>query len=175
MSRTRLAAALGVAALTLGATAAVADDDDDAGQTVTINVTAAPREITVGTPTSSFSVVAGAVATGSTNSNLAYKAGPTGDAKITVEIDAAGNGLASTALTLGVVPSGMDGSGGTAVTTVTLDKDTVVNTPVDLVTGIDANEIVNMKTVNYSLGGTAPSTAGTHLVDLVFTITDDNV
>ncbi len=174
MRRTRLAAAAGVAALTLGATAAVAVDPSDT-QTVTITVTAAARSITVGTPMNAFSVAAGAAASGNTTASLAYNAGPA-KAKITVGIDAAGandgNGLKDTLLTLTVQASAMSGSEGTAGA-VTLDEDTPDNGSFDVVTEIDADEIVTGKTVNYTLGGTAPSTAGSHNVDLKFTITDD--
>ncbi len=172
MNRTRLAAAAGVVALTLGATAAVAADTTDT-QTVTITVTAAPRSITVGTPANAFSVAAGAAASDSTTSSLAYNAGPD-EAKITVNIDAAGNGLTDTALFLIVLASGMEESEGTATFGVTLDKDTLT-TSFDLVREITAGEIVTGKTVTYTLGGTAPSTDGSHNVDLKFTITDQPV
>jgi hypothetical protein len=172
MSRTRLAAAAGVAALTLGATAAVAQTTDE--QTVTITVTAAPRSITVGEPAEALTVVAGATATATTTSSLAYNAGPDAAAKITVQIDAEGNGLSGTSLTLGVAASGMSGDTGTGAT-VLLQEDSATGSDGagNLVTGISADEVVTGKTVTYTLGGTAPSTTSSRTVDLTFTIANN--
>jgi hypothetical protein len=172
MRRTRLAAAAGVAALTLGATVAVADDTTDT-QTVTITVTAAPRSITVGEPAANLTVAVGAAASDSTTSPLAYNAGEDA-AKIEVEVVADGNGLVGTELTLAVSAAGMSEDEGTA-TIANFNKSSNTAIPMDLVTGIVADEIVTDKTVTYTLGGTAPSTAGDRTVELKFTITDGPV
>ncbi len=169
MRTTRLAAAAGVAALTLGATAAVAADPT-ADQTVTITVTAAPRSLTVGAPDGALTVVAGAAASGNTSSPLAYNAGED-RAKIEVEVVKGKNGLGGTDFSLAVVASGMSDDEGAPIQA-NFHKSTFPDIAMDLVRAISANEIVTDKTVTYTLTGTAPPTAGDRTVDLKFTITD---
>ena len=169
MRRTRLAAAAGVVALTLGATVAVAEDPT-ATQTVTITVTAVPRSLTVGAPGGALTVVAGAAASGSTSSSLAYNAGED-RAKIEVEVVKDENGLVGTDLVLAVVASAIANDEGSPVQA-NFSKSSNEDIAMDLVRAIAANEIVTDKTVTYTLSGTAPPTAGDRTVDLKFTITD---
>jgi len=178
MSRTRLAAAAGVAALTLGATAAVADDVNSDPQTVTIEVTAAARSITLGDPVADLTVVAGAEVSvmaqdANTTSTLAYNAGDAG-AKITVAIAEDGNGLDGTDLTLRLAAGGMESNAqGTAANFFFFDADTEPEgAGLALVNSINAGAGATDKTVLYQLGGTAPSTAETLEVVLVFTISN---
>jgi len=172
MSRTRLAAAAGVAALTLGATVAAAEPvEDDDSQTVTITVTASSRDINVG-PAGGLSVEAGGVATATSTSTLDYTSGAS-DAKITVDLDNVTTIEGVGSLTLSVEASGMSEAAGTAATGPTFALDLSGARVGDLVTGIASGETVPEKTVTYTLGGTAPSEETSIDVDLIFTITDD--
>ena len=182
MRRTRLTAAGAAAVIALGGTIAAAEDTT-ADQTVTIEVTAAPRSITVSAPEGDLSVTAGEEGTDTTTSTLAYNAGPDDAAKITAEVkgvepDADESpsltnnwAAALNELTLGVAASDMTGDEGTAATPGAFAKDSVDAR--DLVTGIEANEVVTGKTITYTLGGNAPSTAVTAFVEITFTITDN--
>jgi len=170
MSRTRLAAAAGVAALTLGATAAVADPvEDDDSQTVTITVTASPRSISVTDPTDDLEVVAGGAADDSVTGAISFDAGASA-AKITIELMSlteSDQAAYSGGLTLEVESSGLDSE------VVTFeDIDFASASPIDFLTGIGSGTS-DTDVVSYTLRGTAQSDPGSFDVEFLFTITDD--
>lgn len=191
MRTTRLAAA-GVAAV-VGLSSAIAAADTTGEQTVTIAVAAAPRSITVGEPTGDpLTVAAGATASGSQTSTLAYSAGPDGAAKIEVTrlvYNAAERvepstsaGRTSWANVLGdltlqlqaVAAGGSEGTGRTFTIDRSLEE---VEWSEDLVADIAVNEVVTGKQITYTLGGTAtnidfPGFAPVVDVVITFTITD---
>jgi hypothetical protein len=175
MSRTRLAAALGVAALTLGATAAVAEDPTDT-QTVTITVNAAPRSVTV-SGNVNFAVDANEanIDEEDTGSSLSFAAGDT-SAKILVV--RSGDDLAD--LTLGLHlqlggaydrPTGIfEGTGGSEWT----GTDTTPGAGSATVASvISANTDHPNRTLTWVLTGTAPSTGGDIDSTFTYTITDN--
>jgi hypothetical protein len=170
MSRTRLAAAAGVAALTLGATAAVADDPT-ATQEVTITVTAAPRTLTTSGGAVVLTVVENTTGVDTEGvSTLAY-ANPTGNdsAKITV---ARTGGADLGDLELEVAATGNDNdSDGVAGSTSYTGEATA---SADLITSIDAGSTVNNNQITFTLTGDSAE-AGTINTNVTFTITDNGV
>ena len=180
MRRTRLTAAGAAAVIALGGTIAAAEDPTKADQTVTIEVTAAPRSITVGEPVGNLSVTAGATGVEeTTTSSLAYNAGPDA-AKITAEVkevkdvgeDVSDWAAELGALTLALTTDlGESDQGDAQTPDAFADGDEVAR---DLVTGIAANEVVTGKEITYALGGDAPTTARSAFVEITFTITDES-
>jgi len=168
MRRTRLAAAIGVAALTLGATAAAATNT----QTVTINVQAAERTVTAPNPVTLTANIgediSGASAKESTGI-LTYT-NPVGNepAKITVTSEGTELGLNGDAgqLTL-TVASATPSGGGTAASAVSIAANDVTG---DLVTGIDANTTAGSAVLTFAFSS-AESEPLTDLVTVVRTVT----
>ncbi len=167
MRRTRLAAAAGVVALTLGATAAAAEGTT-AAQDVTITVEAAPRTLSISGGAIVLTVAA------NTNgvdveglSSLSY-ANPAGNdsAKITVartDNDDLG------ALDLEVTPSEPSSSAGTAASTSYTGEGTE---SADIITSIDAGSTVTNLQIAFELSGDSAA-AGTIETAFTFTITDN--
>ncbi len=174
MRRTRLAAAAGVAALTLGATAAVAEDPT-ATQTVTITVTTAPRTLTGPndvsfTTTTGTGIVSGLVATNS----IGYtNPGSRSTARVNVTLKGTELPTDSAAgqLTLSVVAAG-PASAAVAGATVNLegDDDTGV-----LITGIpaDTTETVNLTFLLSSGNNNALADTQNITLTLTYTIADN--
>ncbi len=167
MNRTRLAVAAGVAALTLGATAAVAQTQGT--QEVTITVAAAARSITAA-GTVELSALLNATGVSDSDTSSVTYTNPAGNesAKITVSRDATDLGE----LTLSVVAAGDEEEGeGAAAAAATFA--TTVGTGGNFITGISADKSVTSRGVTFTLGGDAPSEAGTIVTDFTFTITDN--
>jgi hypothetical protein len=189
MNRTRLAAAAGVAALTLGATVAVAETDPEANQAVTITVTAIERSVTAG-GSATISITAGQDADEAEvdgEPTLAYSNGDAGTAEINATItqlikggvtttDPNRNDLfnafgAETNLLINT-PNVQD--------TKTLGTLSAVEggaaTPIGdalIVSDISTDVIRSATAVEYSLSGGAPVTVGTFALTVTFTIADN--
>jgi hypothetical protein len=172
MSRTRLAAALGVAALTLGATVAAADNT----QTVTIEVQAAARSVTVGGSTVEFTAAVGATGVSASNSDTSSVSytNPAGNEPAKIEVSRDDTDLG--ALTLSVVSSvapGDEGQGeGGAATAVAFTS--TAGDAADFITDISAGAEVTGRSIVFTLGGNAPSTEDTITTNFTFTITDQD-
>jgi hypothetical protein len=188
MSRTRLAAAAGVAALTLGATAAAADTT--ANQTVTITVTQIERSVTTAGD-ATLTIVSGAAAdtavlTGTPT--IAYSNG-SGGAEIVASITAiagvegtpdAGDLFtvfgATTALTIDLAAAEAAGSDELANDSVAIagvtDSDDPIQTAAVL-GGIPEDVDRSATAVVYGLSGAAPITVGTTALTVTFTIGND--
>ena len=168
MSRTRLAAALGVAALTLGATAAAATNT----QTVEITVEAAARTVTVsGNVAFTVDVDATNVSQTSETSSISFT-NPTGNTPAKIEVVRSADDLGELSLKLNVAEAG------DSEYTIPLDDDNIwtgtataaERPPVaDIVAG--ANE--SGRTITWTLTGTAPSTGGEIESTFTYTITDN--
>ena len=167
MSRTRLAAALGVAALTLGATAAVAQTQ--AAQDVTITVAATPRQVTVAVGDVELSALLNDDDVNDSDTSSVTYSNPAdnGSAKIEVSRDAEN----LFALTLSVVADAAEAGEGTAATAVQFTSTN--GTAADFITGIDAGTTVNDREVTFTLTGDAGDTARTIETDVTFTITEN--
>jgi hypothetical protein len=200
MRRNRLAAAAGVAALTLGATVAVADDTTDT-QTVTITVEALARSITTD-GAATISITAGedveeAVVAG--NPTISYTNGSEA-ADIRADITAIGTVGSPTEFTVG--SGGNESSvavdanrlftkfGAATRLYIDLDAASVEGAEKglerylngssaedngdlqfgDVITGIPTDVSRSEKEVVYSLGGDSPVTAGAFVVTVTFTI-----
>ena len=189
MSRTRLAAAAGVAALTLGATAAAADTT--ANQTVTITVTQIERSVTTAGD-ATLTIVSGAAAdtavlTGTPT--IAYSNG-SGGAEIVASITAiagvegtpdAGDLFtvfgATTALTIDLAAAAeAAGSGELANDSVAIAGVTNSDDPIQtaaVLGGIPEDVDRSATAVVYGLSGAAPITVGTTALTVTFTIGND--
>jgi len=186
MSRTRLAAAAGVAALTLGATAAVADDPT-ATQEVTITVEAIERSVTTdGSATitiTSGEATSEAVVTGTPT--IAYSNG-SDVADIEATISAIGENEsptrdelfdvfgAATGLTIDLAAAADDRTENATTQTIVGQSGENVAIPSSGVLGnIPTNVNRTATAVVYGLSGDAPVTVATTALTVTFTITDD--
>jgi len=199
MRRTRLAAAAGVAALTLGATVAGATGTtDDDTQTVTIEVKALERSVTAA-GSAAISIVAGAApstASVESTATIAYTNGPDdGEALITAAITKVGNTIGSefsTAVERGVLFSRFGASTGIAVSlaasaalgpefvrdladTTLTPSNSSDDSPLefgDVLAKIPANVSRAPQPVAYTLAGAPPVTVQTTDLTVTFTIGD---
>ncbi len=171
MRRTRLAAAAGVVALTLGATAAAAEGTANT-QEVTITVEAAPRTVTV-TGVATFTVNANETNINETDSGSSLTfTNPTGNSPAMIEVVRSGDDLGDLNLKLNVA-----GTAGTEYATpleddnIWTDEGTAAARPP--VAEIEAGAAESMRAITWNLSGTAPDTAGDIVSTFTYTITDD--
>jgi hypothetical protein len=172
MSRTRLAAAFSVAALTLGATVAAAETTTDT-QEVTITVAAAARTVTAVGTTVDLTAVAGATAVSASDSSTAAVSytNPAGNDPAKIEVSRDDTDLG--ALTLSVVAAGDEGDGeGAAAAAVVFA--TTGGTAANFITGIGASADVSGRAVTFTLGGDAGD-ARVINTTVTYTITGDDV
>ena len=171
MSRTRLAAALGVAALTLGATAAVADTSFD-DQTVTINVVAADRSVTVD-GTVAFTVNAGqtGVDDSSQTSTISFT-NPAGNDEMKIRVGRSTVDIESLELAIDSIQAPETVGDYTVVGTLpTWTGEDGAST--DVITGIPVSADESNRTITWNLSGDAPSETATITTLVSFTVMDE--
>jgi hypothetical protein len=168
MSRTRLAAAAGVAALTLGATAAAATNI----QAVTITVEAADRSVTVAGDVG-FTVDAGATLEAAvTDTSTISLANPAGNNEAKITVGRGTDGLGDLVLAIDSIAAPATTDDYTVVGTLptwTADDGTTANA----ITGIKAGADESDRTITWKLTGTAPTTTTPITTNFTFTIADN--